>query len=144
MAYVIGKKVVKDTEDFDSFAYGLKLPLQRGQNGYFEQNFTSFDQAKSNLLNLLQTQQGERVMQPLYGSGLQNLLFEQMEDGIFETRLQQVITDSVNFWLPYITIESIEVELTDQMKDENKANLKIQFTVGNEIDLQEITFTVSG
>lgn len=144
MAYVIGKKVVKDTQDFDSFAYGLKLPLQGGQNGYFEQNFTSFDQAKTNLLNLLQTQQGERVMQPLFGTGLHSLLFEQMDDVEFEFKLQQVITENVNYWLPYINIEQIEVELTDQMKDENKAGLKIQFTVGNEIDLQEITFTIGG
>lgn len=144
MAYVIGKKVVKDTPDFDSFAYGLKLPLQRGQNGYFEQNFTSFDQAKANLLNLLQTQQGERVMQPLFGTGLHSLLFEQMDDAEFKFRLQQVITENVNYWLPYINIEQIEVELTNQMKDENKAGLKIQFTVGNEIDLQEITFTIGG
>ena len=144
MAYVIGRKVVKDTEDFDSYAYGIKIPIQRGPTGYFEQNFTSFEQAKTNLLNLLQTQQGERVMQPLFGTGLHNLLFEQMDDVEFEFRLQQIITENVNYWLPYINIEQIEVELTDQMKDENKAGLKIQFTVGNEIDLQEITFTIGG
>lgn len=144
MAYVIGGKVVKDTQDFESYAYGIKIPIQRGSTGYFEQNFTSFEQAKTNLLNLLQTQQGERVMQPLFGTGLHNLLFEQMDDVEFEFRLQQVITENVNYWLPYINIEQIEVELTDQMKDENKAGLKIQFTVGNEIDLQEITFTIGG
>ena len=35
MAYVVGKKIVKDTKDFDSY-YGLTLPLKRGVNGFFD------------------------------------------------------------------------------------------------------------
>ena len=55
MAYVIGRKVVKDTKEFDSYAYGITLPLGRGETGFFQQAFVSFEQAKSNLKNLLLT-----------------------------------------------------------------------------------------
>lgn len=144
MAFVLGRKKVKDTEQFDSFAYGITLPLKRGVNGYFEQGFTSHEQAKSNLLNLLQTQKGERVMQPEFGTGLHSLLFEQMDETEFEIRLQQVITENVSFWLPYITIEEIEVELTDELRDRNQANLTVRFRTPNEIETDEITFTVTG
>jgi phage baseplate assembly protein W len=144
MAYVIGRKVVKDTEkELDSFAYGITLPLKRGETGYFEQAFTSYDQAKSNLKNLLLTSEGERVMQPEFGVGLHRLLFEQL-DGNLEQKLEEVITNKVAFWLPYITIDTIDVEMTDDMKDMNRANMSIGFRVGNQIETQEITFTVQG
>jgi|TARA_B100001093_G_C26370778_1_gene818641 phage baseplate assembly protein W len=141
MAYVVGRKVVKDTKEFDAFAYGITLPLKRGNTGFFEQAFTSFEQAKSNLKNLLSTAKGERLMQPEFGTGLQSILFDQMTDE-FEEKLQSTITESVNFWLPYITIKDIEVDMTDEMKDMHTAKLKIQFTVGNQIETQEITMRV--
>jgi phage baseplate assembly protein W len=143
VAYIIGRKVTKDTEDFDSYAYGITLPLRRGENGFFEQAFLSFDQAKSNLKNLLLTKKGERIMQPEFGTGLQSLLFEQIDDNL-ESRIQETITKNVNYWLPYINIESIDVEMTNELKDQNRVNLSLEFTVGNQIELQELTFTVQG
>lgn len=143
MAYIIGRKVVKDTEDFDAYAYGITLPLKRGNTGFFEQAFTSFEQAKSNLKNLLLTRKGERIMQPNFGTGLHSLLFEQIDDE-FESKIQETIIKNVSYWLPYINIENIEVEITNELRDKNRANLYLQFTVGNQIDLQEITFTVQG
>ena len=144
MAYVINKKILKDSEpEFQSYAYGITLPAKRGNTGYFEQAFTSFEQAKANLKNLLLTAKGERVMQPEFGTGLQSLLFEPMDD-MFEDKLQDVITQTVSYWLPYINIEQIDVEMTDAMKDRHTAHMTIQFTVGNTIETQEITFTVRG
>jgi len=143
MAFVLDRKVVKDTKEFNDFAYDITLPVQRGNTGYFNQAFSSFEQAKSNLKNLLLTRKGERVMQPNFGTGLHSLLFEQMTDD-FETKLQETITKNVNYWLPYINIQEIDIQMTDEMKDRNTAEMRIQFTVGNQIDLQEITFTVQG
>lgn len=144
MAYVLGRKVVKDTEEFDSYAYGITLPIKNGQNGYFEQAYTTHEQAKSNLINLLLTSRGERVMQPDFGTGLKELLFEQIDDELFGDRIKTTILDSVSFWLPYVTIEDIEVEMTDEMKDRNQANVSIQFSLGDQLETQEITFTVQG
>jgi phage baseplate assembly protein W len=143
MAYVLDRKVVKDTKEFNDFAYGITLPVQRGNGGYFNQAFSSFDQAKSNLKNLLLTNKGERIMQPNFGTGLQALLFEQL-DAEFESKLEETITKNVNYWLPYINIHQIDIEMTDEMKDRNIANMSIQFTVGNQINTEEITFTIRG
>ena len=144
MAYVIGKKIVKDTADYDNYAYGITLPVQRGESGYFEQAFESFEQAKANLVNLLLTKKGERIMQPDFGTGLEHLLFEQLVDDEFEDKLKDTITENVNFWLPYINIDEIEVEMTDDMKDRNMAKMTIQFSVGNDITTQTVTFTIRG
>jgi len=143
MAYVIGKKVVKDTTEFNDYAYGLVLPVQKGEMGYFRQGFTSFDQARANLINLLLTQRGERIMQPNFGTGLHSLLFEQATDDL-EERLQLTIEESVNFWLPYINIKEILITMSDEMKDNNRADITLSFTVGNDINTQEITFTIEG
>lgn len=143
MAFILKSKRVKDTEEFDSHAYGILLPVQRGDTGYFRQGFTSFEQAKSNLKNLLLTRKGERIMQPEFGTGLHELLFEQMTDDL-ESKLQDTIESSVSYWLPYILIQSVDIQMTDEMKDRNRADISIQFTVGNNIDLQEITFRLQG
>ena len=143
MAYILDKKIVKDTKEFNNFAYGITLPVQRGNTGYFSQAFNSFEQAKSNLKNLLLTRKGERIFQPNFGSGIHELLFEQSTNDL-ESRLQENITDSVNFWLPYINIDTIDVNMTDEMKDRYTAEMKVQFTVGNVYEPQEITFLVEG
>lgn len=143
MAFVIGRKLVTDTADYDEYAYGLLLPVRLGSTGYFDQAFTSFEQARANLLNLLLTKKGERIMQPDFGSGLQSILFEQETENLPEV-LEDTITENVRFWLPYITIEEIDVQMTDEMKDNNTANMSIKFTVGSDIAIQEITFTIQG
>ena len=143
MAYILDKKVVTDTEEFSNQAYGITLPVQRGNSGFFATAFTSFEQAKSNLKNLLLTRKGERMLQPNFVCFMHELLFEQATDNL-EERLQENITDSVNFWLPYINIDTIDVEMTDEMKDRYMAKMKIQFTVGNVFEPQEVTFIVEG
>ena len=143
MAYILDKKVVKDTKEFNNFAYGITLPAQRGTNGFFQQAFSSFEQAKSNLKNLLLTRKGERIFQPNFGTGLHELLFEQATTDL-EQRLEDTITESVNTWLPYIDIDEIEVIMTDEMKDRNRAEMKVKFSVGNQFESQELTFLVTG
>jgi uncharacterized protein len=142
VAYVLGKKIIKDTEqDFDNYAYGFEYPTNG--TSLFKPTYTSYEAAKTNLRNLLLTAKGERVMQPDFGTGLHELLFEQMGDD-FEDRLVDTITESVNFWLPYIKIDEINVELTDEMKDKNQVGMNIKFSVGDNIETDNVTFTLQG
>ena len=143
MAYVLDKKIVKDTEEFNNFAYGITLPVQNGNGGFFNQAFSSFEQAKSNLKNLLLTRKGERIFQPNFGTGLHELLFEQLTDEL-EAKLESTITDSVNYWLPYIDIDEINVNMTDENKDRNIAEMNIKFSLGGRVETSEVTFTVGG
>ena len=55
MAYELNRKIVIDTEEFNNYAVGITLPIQRGEDGYFRQSFRTFDQIRSNLKNLLLT-----------------------------------------------------------------------------------------
>ena len=142
MSYVLPKRIVKDTDsEFDNYAYGFQYPTNGGL--LFEPSYDLFEAAKTNLRNLLLTRKGERVMQPDFGTGLHELLFEPM-DGEFEQEIEKVIIESVTYWLPYITVEEIDIEISPEMKDRNRANMRLTFRVANTIDTNEVTFTVQG
>ena len=143
MSYVLPKRIVKDTDsEFDNYAYGFEFPTNSGT--LFNPTYSSFEAAKSNLRNLLLTAKGERIMQPEFGTGLHSFLFEQMDDVEFETNIQRVITESVSFWLPYIKIDEINIELTDEMKDKNQVGMDIKFSMGDNIETDNVTFVVQG
>ena len=142
MAIELGSKIVKDTKEYSNYAIGISLPIQIGKTA-FEQTFTTFEQIKSNIKNLLLTKRGERVMQPQFGSGLQELLFEQNVDDL-EGRIQTTIEDSISQWLPFVNIDEIDIEQTNELRDNNRVNVSIKFRVGNSVDLNEVTFTAQG
>lgn len=142
MAVELGRKIVQDTDDFINYGIGLTLPLSFGDNT-FNQSFLTKDQVKSNIKNLLLTKRGERILQPEFGSNLQELLFEQSVDDL-ENRIEDIITDSLEQWLPYVTAEEIDIESTDSLKDTNTLKVSIKFRIGDDINLETLTFQLEG
>ena len=104
--------------DLDSdIAVGITLPIRgSSQSGYFNQSFTTLDQVTSNVINLLLTIPGERLMQPTFGSKLHEHLFEQLDEFTSEV-IKDSIEESIKEWLPYVVIEELDVtdggDLTD-------------------------------
>jgi phage baseplate assembly protein W len=141
MAIVLGRKVVRDTEEFNDFAIGLSLPIQI-TNVAFNQNFDTISQVKTNIINLLKTRQGERLMHPDFGSGLHRVLFSQMDDDTFTSTIEETIESTIEKWLPYVGIEEIDVNISSQNKDRNTAEISITFSVNENEELTTVTFTV--
>lgn len=142
MAVELARKIVKDTKEFANYAIGITLPLTFGENT-FVQSFLTKDQVKSNIKNLLLTKRGERILQPQFGSGLQSLLFEPNVDDL-EGRIEDTINESLEQWLPYVTAEEIDIESTDELRDNNRLNVSIKFRIGENVNLETLTFTVQG
>ena len=140
MAIILGSKPVKNTEKFASYAYGITLPIQIG-NTAFNQAFTVEEQIKSNIKNLLFTKKLERVMNPDFGSGLQELLFNQNDEVLVED-LDGAIRESVEAWLPYVIISNIDIQSTNDMKDRYEISIRIDFRLRNDPNLLSITLTV--
>lgn len=140
MAVRLGTKLVIDTQEFNDYAIGITLPIQI-TNTAFNQSYITKDQIESNLKNLLFTKKGERLMQPEFGCGLQELLFEQ-NDSDLESKIENVINDAVEVWLPYVKINSLEVQTEDRQKDFNRINIKVSYTAGDNITLNQVTFTI--
>ena len=142
MAVELGSKIVKDTQSFNDYAIGISLPIQI-TNTAFEQTFQTSEQVKSNIKNLLLTKKGERILQPEFGSGLQSLLFEPNVDD-FESRIEDTINESLEQWLPYVTAEEIDIDASDTLRDNNRINVSVKFRIGDNADLNEVTFTAQG
>ena len=140
MAIILGSKPVKDTTQFSSYAYGITLPIQIG-NTAFNQAFTSYEQVKSNIKNLLLTKKLERIMNPGFGSGLQELLFEQ-NDEVLISDIEEAINDAVEKLLTYVSIEDVNVRATNQQKDRNEIYVSITFRMRNSPTLESVSFTV--
>ena len=138
MAIVLGKKMMIDTKQFEDYAIGITLPIQIG-NTAFNQSFKTVDQAKSNIKNLLLTKKYERLMQPQFGSGLQELLFE-INDEEFAEKIENTIIDTMALWLPYINVDSIDIQQTNELKNANKVEISISFRVGETQNLESVTF----
>ena len=140
MAIILGRKPIIETPEYDDYAVGLALPIQIA-NVAFKQNYTEIEQLKSNIKNLLLTKRGERIMQPNFGSGLQELLFEFNDDALAE-KIEDTVTSALENWLPYISVDQIDIGATDLDKDNNTVNVSIKFRVLGNPDLNTVTFNV--
>jgi len=141
MAIILNEKLVSDTKDYNDYAVGITLPIQIG-NTAFNQSFSIAEQAKSNIKNLLLTKKYERVMQPELGSGLQELLFQFNNDDLAGD-IEDTIVSALSLWLPYITVDTILIEQTNQLKDTNSLNVSVKFRILNNPSLEVVTFRVT-
>lgn len=127
----------------DDEALGVNYPIRRSNDGFFDQTFTTIEHTKANLINVLSTRQGERIFRPDFGSRLDDLLFEPMNEQL-EVDIEQEINRVVNEHLPYVTIESIQVSRDDS---EGIAVIELRFSTfflpDNEEENVEIFFELS-
>lgn len=107
--------------------YGIVLPISRGQQGYFNQSFTIEEQVKSNLNLLLRTKKGERRMNPEFGSGLWNILFEQNTEDIIGI-IDSAIRKDISKWMSYVDVQSIEVD-RESDASQQRLNVSVIYTV---------------
>lgn len=122
---------------------GLIFPLSRGKNGYFEQSYDSLTQIKSNIINLLRTNSGERRMQPTFSSGLQEALFQQNLENTPEL-LKKIIQEKINRWIPEVQVENVDLQLSSVEKnnyvDTYKVYIKITFLFNEQIENVSMEF----
>lgn len=112
---------------------GVKIPISLGNTGYFNQTFSSLEEAKSNMYNLLLTRKGERVMHPDFGTNIYNYLFEQTTVDL-ANKIENEIEDAVEMWLPYIQLQNVEVDVSNENIDNNKFSIKIGFNLLRDLE----------
>ena len=104
-----------------NIAIGVSLPFK----GPFKSTFTTKDQIKSNLINLLLTNKGERVMNPTFGCNIKNQLFQNIT-----TQLQQniidIIIEAVNTFIPEIRL--LDVVVSPDI-DSNSISITIDYQI---------------
>jgi phage baseplate assembly protein W len=106
-----------------NIAIGVALPFNAP--GVFKSTFTTKDQIKSNLVNLLLTSTGERIMNPTFGTLLKRFLFEGITDSNLES-LKDNLLNSISIYIPDITVTSINIIPNT---DYNSIDLNIDYVV---------------
>ena len=108
----------------------------RMSGGVFNSTYTTKEQVKANIKNLVLTNPGERYYHPNFGVGAQGLLFENITKDLLKA-LGNKIESQVSLWLPYVTIKDIEIN-TDRV-EHNELKIKIDYVIfENDFDLQSI------
>ena len=107
--------------------YGIVLPVTHGPQGYFNQSISVIEQVKSNLNLLLKTKKGERRMNPDFGSGLWNVLFENMADDMTPI-IDSTIRRDIAKWMSYVNVQSVSV-LNNKDNNYNRLDVSVVFTV---------------
>jgi phage baseplate assembly protein W len=106
-----------------NIAIGVSLPFNGP--GVFNSTFTTKDQIKSNLVNLLLTSTGERIMNPNFGTFLKRFLFEGITDSNLES-LKDNLLNSISIYIPDITVTNI---IITPNTDYNSIDLNIDYVV---------------
>tara|TARA_R100000008_G_C3465761_1_gene106441 strand:+ start:112 stop:543 length:432 start_codon:yes stop_codon:yes gene_type:complete len=125
--------------DREDIALGIALPFGTGLSN-FKLNYTTLDQARTNIVNLLLTHKGERFMQPDFGTNLRKYIFRPNTERLAST-IKQELQDTIKFWLPYVNLEDISIDRTIENIEEYKINISLTFSVVDDItEFTSVTF----
>lgn len=137
MSIEIGKVNVADLKENNHKILGIGINTASNVGGIFSVNYTTLSQAKNNLINLIMTRKGERVMQPDFGCDIWKLIFEQIVDTEIDSKIEFAINDAVSKWLPYINIDEIIFDYDSTSIDKNTISLDMKFSLRSNPNLRD-------
>jgi len=123
MAYRIPNKNPIDVEQ--RVAVGVSIPFN--VNDVFSKTYTTTDQIKSNIINYILTDKGERVFNLDFGSSLRRYVFENITPESISL-LQQTLGSELQANFPNVQFNQISVTPN---YDENTINISITYTIYN-------------
>lgn len=121
MPTIISNKNPIDGEDRK--AVGFSLPLNG--NAVFNQTYQTRDQIKSNLINFMLTNQGERFFNNSFGLDLRSYVFETSTDLTID-EIEYKIQEGIADFFPQVTIENLEVL---NSPDRNQINITVTYSI---------------
>ena len=107
-----------------NIAIGVSLPFN-GPSGPFNKTYSTKEQIKSNLINLLLTNKGERVFNPEFGADIKKVLFEGITEDT-SALIQNLITTNINYFIPEINVVDVVVEPNE---DNNSYNIVVKYSL---------------
>jgi phage baseplate assembly protein W len=134
MAYVRSTRV--DPRDFQvNTAIGVGLPFNAP--GVFNSIYSTREQIKFNIINLVLTSKGERIENPNFGTTLRSQLFGQMTEDTLNNVREDII-NSVATYIPEVSIQNIEL-LIEPNELSNTLLVKITYVILISGDTDNIT-----
>ena len=108
-----------------SVGVGVKIPFTADY--VFTTTYTTKDATKTNLINFLLTNPGERFFNPLFGAGINALLFNQStiaSEELLQSRIETVIAQ----YFPQIQVIDL---LINSNRDQNIVTISLKYAVTN-------------
>ena len=105
---------------------GPKLPLTLDSGDGYTSIKTLRSMIKQNLKMVILTNPGERVMEPEFGVGIKQFLFENFQSDVY-ARIDERIREQVRTYLPVISISRLEFGRLRQ--DENLLSLSLEYSI---------------
>jgi hypothetical protein len=102
--------------------------LYNNSTNVFNTTTTTKEQVKSNLINFILTNKGERMFDPTFGGNLRASLFQ--PDSDFDSIAAKLEQDIYNY-VPNIIIRGINV---NKQSDKNTVNIVINYSIYNQED----------
>lgn len=106
-----------------NIAIGVGLPFNKASA--FKSTYSTKEQIKYNLINLLLTNKGERIENPEFGADIKREVFEQIDESTFEV-IKDKIIDNVAIFIPEITLTNI---VMNPSPDTNTINVNIEYHI---------------
>ena len=108
----------------------VSLPLSKDSDDGLKLNKDFKDLVRQNLLMLLLTIKGERIMHPDFGVGLKRYLFE-LDTPALRSELSSKIRSQVSKYLSYINIInlSFESQIEKPQMDKNLLIVRIEYII---------------
>lgn len=122
----MAKIIIKNSDTKTNTPVGLKIPFS--SPGVFSVVFSTKEQLKYNLINLVLTEKGERIENPNFGTNIRKFLFENYSDNI-KDRITEDIIASVNLYLPEVIIDNININ--EKNIEYNSLNIEIIYRIKN-------------
>jgi phage baseplate assembly protein W len=118
----------------------IKFPLTDDvENNFFlKRNEITMDAIKSNLMLLILTKKGSRYMLRDYGTNLEKFLFDP-NDTLTESDIETEIKNTVNKYIPKLTINKVVFENSD----ENTMIITINFVYSDDFYSETSQLTIS-
>lgn len=115
-------------------AVGVAIPFS--SPSVFTQTFTTLDQIKSNIINYILTNTGERVLNPTFGANLRAQLFENINMDNLSALEMKLISDMKKYF-PTVIINQLTLS---PIYNENAIKLTMVYSVlNNETQTIQIT-----
>jgi phage baseplate assembly protein W len=110
--------------------------LYSNNTSVFNSTITTKDQIKSNLINYILTNKGERLYDPNFGGNIRRSIFEANDDLTFDNIAARLETEILQY-VPNIILQSIIIK---RNPDQNLVNIIINYQLNQ--DNQQIVINV--
>jgi phage baseplate assembly protein W len=105
---------------------GVKLPLTLDGTDGFGMIKTIRQMVKQNLKMIILTNPGERVMEPEFGVGIKQYLFQNFSDNVY-AEIDNKIREQISIYMPNVSIR--EVNFYSIEPDSNKISFRLVYSI---------------